>query len=283
MRKKGVQPMFGPLVSGDWLAAHLNDSDLRVLDVRWYLDGRSGRAAHEAGHIPGAAFIDLEHDLSRQRPGAGRHPLPEEDAFRNAMRVAGVRDADSVVAYDDQGGASACRLWWLLRYFGHDRAAVLDGGLKAWSGPLAAGPERPRVGDFTTAGPRPEMQVDLEAVASRPAGTVLIDTRASERFRGETEPLDPVAGHIPGAVNAFYRDNLGPGDRFLAADALRRRFEALGVLDGASAVAYCGSGVTACHDLLAMEVAGLAGGRLYAGSWSEWCGRPGAPVATGTD
>jgi thiosulfate/3-mercaptopyruvate sulfurtransferase len=275
--------MFGPLVSAEWLAAHLDDSDLRVLDVRWYLDGRSGRAAYETGHVPGAVFIDLEGELSGHMAGAGRHPLPERGDFQAAMRRAGVNQGDPVVACDDQGGASACRLWWLLRYFGHDQVAVLDGGLRAWSGPLVVDAQRPAAGDFTAGAPRAQMKVDYEAVLSRAPGTLLIDARAPHRFLGESEPLDPVAGHIPGAVNAFYQDNLGPDQQFLHADDLRRRYEAIGVSEGVEAVVYCGSGVTACHDLLAMEVAGLGGARLYAGSWSEWCVRPGAPVAAGAE
>jgi thiosulfate/3-mercaptopyruvate sulfurtransferase len=275
--------MFGPLVGGEWLAAHLDDEDLRLLDVRWYSDGRSGRAAYDAGHIPGAVFIDLERDLSGHRPNAGRHPLPEREVFQEAMRAGGVGQASTVVAYDDQGGASACRLWWLLRYFGHDRVAVLDGGLRASGGRLSADAHQPPSGDFTASAPHGEMVVDYEAVRARSADTLLIDARASERFRGEKEPLDPVAGHIPGAVNAFYQANLGSDQRFLPPAELRRRYDAIGVKDDVAAVAYCGSGVTACHDLLAMEVAGFRGGRLYPGSWSEWCGRPGAPVATGAD
>lgn len=271
---------FGPLVEVDWLAARLGEPGLRPVDFRWYLDGRSGRAAYEVGHIPGAVFVDLEAVTGRASD-AGRHPLPERDRFERAMRVAGVDRGTRVVAYDDRGGFSAARLWFLLRYFGHEAAAVLDGGLEAWSGELAAGSETPPEGDFVAGEPRAGMKLDFEQVRAREPGSVLIDARAPERYRGEVEPLDPRAGHIPGARSAPWQGNLGPDGRLRSPEALRARFAGLGIDGGAGVVAYCGSGVNACLNLLALEVAGLRGARLYAGSWSDWSRRPGAPVATG--
>jgi thiosulfate/3-mercaptopyruvate sulfurtransferase len=273
----------GPLVGAGWLAEHLGRPDLRVIDFRWYLDGRSGRAAYEAGHVPGAAFVDLAGEVSGHRPGAGRHPLPTPEAFQRAMRAAGVGAGTAVVVHDDATVGTAARLWWLLRYFGHDAAAVLDGGIQGWSGPLATGSETPPPGDLVARPPREELKVDYEDVAGLPPGAVLLDARAPERYRGEVEPVDPRAGHVPGARSAFWRDNLDEGLRFLPPGALRRRFEALGAGEGADVVVYCGSGVTACYDLLAMELAGLGRARLYPGSWSDWSARPDAPVATGDD
>jgi thiosulfate/3-mercaptopyruvate sulfurtransferase len=268
-------------MSADWLAEHRDDPDLRVIDLRWYLDGRSGRAAHEAGHVPGAVFVDLEGDVSGHVPNAGRHPLPTPEAFQRAMRAAGVSRGSTVVVYDDSGGGTAARLWWLLRYFGHESAAVLDGGLAAWPGPLVTGPEAAPPGDFVAGPPRRELAVDYEEVRQLPEGSVLLDARAPERYRGEVEPVDPRAGHIPGARSAFFRGNLDGRQRFLPPDALRRRYEELGAGDGSRVVVYCGSGVNACHDLLALERAGIEGARLYAGSWSDWSNRPEAPAATG--
>lgn len=271
----------GPLVSAAWLSEHLEDADLRIIDFRWYLDGRSGRAAYDAGHIPGAVFVDLDGEVTGHRPNAGRHPLPEPAAFENAMRAAGVNRRDLVVVYDDLGCHSAARLWWLLGYFGHEAVAVLDGGLQTWASPLSTQQVEPVTGDFVAASPRVEMKLDYDEVRALPTDVVVLDARAPERYRGEVEPIDPVAGHIPGARSAFYRDNLGSDMRFLPSDQLRRRFEALGVTNGANAVAYCGSGVSACHNLLALSTAGLPGARLYPGSWSDWCNRPDAPIATG--
>lgn len=274
---------FGPLIDAGWLAAHLDDPDLRILDFRWYLDGRSGRAAYDAGHVPGAVFVDLDGDVTGHRPGAGRHPLPEREAFERAMREAGVGRRDRVVVYDDQGAFVAARLWWMLRYFGHGAVAALDGGLQAWSGPLEAVPATPPPGDFVAAPPREEMKLDFEEVRALPPDVVLLDARAPERFRGEVEPVDPRPGHIPGARGAHFGGNLRDDLRFRSPEELRRRFEELGGGDGSLVVAYCGSGVSACNNLLAMEIAGLTGARLYPGSWSDWSSRPGAPIATGED
>lgn len=271
---------FGPLVDAAWLAGHHRDPDVRVVDLRWYVDGRSGRAAYEAGHVPGAVFVDLDA-ISAHEPRRGRHPLPDPAQFEAAMRAAGVGRDTAVVVYDDAGGAVAARLWWMLRYFGHERAAVLDGGLQAWRGPLSTEAVHPAAGDFAAGSPRDEMKLEYEDVRALPGAVLLLDARPPERYRGETEPVDPVAGHIPGARSAPTRGNLGEDLRFRSPEELRRRYEKLGAGDGRDVVVYCGSGVSACHDLLAMELAGLSGARLYPGSWSEWCAQPDAPVATG--
>jgi thiosulfate/3-mercaptopyruvate sulfurtransferase len=272
---------FGPLVDAGWLAEHAHDPSVRVIDFRWYLDGRSGLEAYRKGHIPGAVFVDLDGEVTGHRGGAGRHPLPPREAFQRMMQQAGLDRDSRVVVYDDQGGSPAARLWWMLRYFGHDAAGVLDGGLGAWPGELATGDEAVRRGDFVAAEPVGGMKVDYEAVRELTAPTVLIDARSPQRFRGEVEPVDPVAGHIPGARNAPWEENLGPDGRLRSPQELRQRFAALDIHEGSHAVAYCGSGVTACMNLLALEVAGLSGARLYPGSWSDWSNRPGAEVATG--
>jgi len=273
---------FGPLVDGAWLAGHHRDPDVRVVDLRWYLDGRSGRAAYDAGHVPAAVFVDLDA-ISGHEPGRGRHPLPDAGVFETAMRAAGVGRGTAVVVYDDAGGAVAARLWWLLRYFGHERAAVLDGGIRAWPGELSRQAEHPGTGDFAAGPPRDELKVEYEDVRLLPATSLLIDARAGERYRGETEPVDPVAGHIPGARSAPAGGNLDGQQRFRSPDELRRRYEELGAGAGRDVVVYCGSGVNACHGLLAMELAGLTGARLYPGSWSEWTAHADAPVATGEE
>ena len=270
-------PGFGPLVAAAWLAASIGAPDLRVVDVRWYLDGRSGRDAHLAGHIPGAAFVDLERDLTAPE-GPGRHPIATREQFQETMRAAGVGGGDRVVAYGDQGPYSSARLWWLLRYYGHPRAAVLDGGIAAWAGPLEAGPVRPPRGDFTAAAPDRSLVADREEVRAA-RGAVLFDARAGERYRGEREPIDSRAGHIPGALNVPWDANLGGDQRFLPPPELRRLYTAG---EGREVIAYCGSGVTAAVDVLAMELAGLPTARLYEGSWSDWS-RHDLPVATGPE
>ena len=269
---------FGPLVSPEWLAEHLGDPGLRVIDVRWYLAGRSGREAYQGGHLPGAVFVDLEEEITGHAGGPGRHPLPAPDQFQEAMRRAGVDDGSRVVAYGDDGAYSSARLWWLLTYFGHQDAAVLDGGIAAWVGPLDDRPVTVHRGDFTVRPPRREMVVDRDYVrGARQA--VLFDARAPERYRGESEPIDAKAGHIPGARNACWRANLGDDWRFKPVDELRRMY-ADG--EGKEVIAYCGSGVTASVDVLAMKLAGLEKVRLYEGSWSDWS-RHDLPVATGEE
>jgi len=267
----------GPLADAGWLSEHSNDRDLRVIDFRWYLQGRDGHQEYLRGHIPGAVFVDLE-DLTGVK-GGGRHPLPTATQFEQEMRRAGVGEATMVVVYDDTGGSIAARLWFLLEWFGHRQQSVLDGGLQAWGGPISTDVPRVPAGDFRAAEPDPSRVLDVAAVGEL-KGVPLLDARAPERYRGDHEPIDPKAGHIPGALSAPWTANLGPDGRFKAPDDLRRMFAALGV--GAGAVAYCGSGVNACHELLAMRVAGLPDARLYAGSWSDWSSRD-LPVATGSE
>lgn len=283
----------GALASCDWLAAHLGEEGLRVLDVRWAPAGPSPRQRYEAGHVPGALFVHLDADLSRPG-GPGRHPLPDEAAFAARLSAWGVAEETRVVAVDDGAGAIAARLWFMLRLAGHARAAVLDGGMAAWRAggrPVEAGPGRPvppaplRRLAFDRARLADREEIARRVVAApRGEGPLLLDARAAERYRGEVEPLDPRAGHVPGAVSAPYPGSLRAADdpRFLPPAALRARFAALGA-ETRETIASCGSGVTACHHLLALEVAGLPPGRLYVGSWSDWCSDPAAPVATGEE
>jgi thiosulfate/3-mercaptopyruvate sulfurtransferase len=268
---------FGPIVSPEWLHEHIADDDLRVIDFRWYLMGGKGRDAYEKGHIPGAVFVDLESVTGSE--GGGRHPLPTAKQFETEMQKAGVDSNTRVVAYDDAGGSIASRLWFLLRLFGHGSQAVLDGGLTGWGSPLETDETAVARGDFRTSEPDRSRILDFEDVRKL-AGVPLIDARAGERYRGEKEPIDPKAGHIPGAKSAPWAENLGPDGRFKSPEELRKRFADLGIDDEEGAVAYCGSGVNATHDLLAMELAGIKNGRLYAGSWSDWSSRD-APIATG--
>jgi thiosulfate/3-mercaptopyruvate sulfurtransferase len=279
------------LVSTDWLAAHLGDADVRVADVRWsLLDRDKGRAAYARVHVPGAVFLDVDTDLA-SLPGqrGGRHPLPRPDAFAASMARAGVGPDTHVVAYDFGDGSTAARLWFLLRYFGHVRASVLDGGMARWEAEgraLEAGaPPPPRPAEPFVAVPHPDMVVDADAVERLRTDprALVIDSRAAERYEGKVEPVDPVAGHVPGAKSRPYATNVRAADdpRLLPPDALRDAFLRLGADRAESVVCYCGSGVNACQNLLALEVAGIPGARLYAGSWSDWCSVPGRPVATG--
>ena len=263
-----------------------------LLDVRWRLGGPPGIERFREGHLPGAQFVDLDRDLAAPAGAGGRHPLPDAGAFEAAMRRAGVSDSRPVVVYDENDSMSAARAWWLLRYFGHPHVQVLDGGYQAWLAtdqPIETGPApAPAAGTFTArAGQLPLL--DAEGAARMAREGVLLDARAAERYRGEVEPVDPVAGHIPAAVSAPTSENVGPGGRFLEPDALRARFTRLGAggaLDGAApegAVttgAYCGSGVTAAHEVLALTIAGIPAA-LYVGSWSDWVTDPARPVATG--
>jgi thiosulfate/3-mercaptopyruvate sulfurtransferase len=252
-----------------------------LLDVRWELGGPPGLPEYLKGHIPGAAFVDLDTALAGPPGDGGRHPMPSAEAFGAAMRAAGVSGDRPVVVYDGATSMAAARAWWLLRYFGHPRVFVLDGGFSGW---LAAGHaiERGAVaveaGDFV---PRPGGMplLDASGAARVAAGAgVLLDARASERFRGESEPVDPVAGHIPGAVNVPGTELLRLEGGLLDAEGLRARFDAAGVRDGVEVGAYCGSGVTAALEVLALEVAGYRGA-LYVGSWSDWIRDPSRPVA----
>jgi thiosulfate/3-mercaptopyruvate sulfurtransferase len=275
----------GPLVQAADLGHLLaGGRHVVVADVRWYLDGRSGREAFEAGHLPGAVFVDLDEVLAGPPgTGAGRHPLPDPGVFAGALGRLGIPADALVVAYDDAGGTVAARLWWMLRAAGQ-QAAVLDGGIAAWTGPLetGVGAARPTVARAPVMWPAGAL-ADADAVAAVSEGRapgVLLDARAEERFRGEVEPIDPRAGHVPGAHSAPATSILDPTTgRLLPADALRSRLEPLA--GGGGVIAYCGSGVTSCHLLLALEVAGLPAGRLFPGSWSEWSGRRDRPVATG--
>ncbi len=277
-----------PLIEPEALA-DLLDRDLAVtlLDVRWLLGRSDGREQHAAGHLPSAAFVDLEDDLA-DPPGAGRHPLPDPDRFAAAMRRCGVSAERPVVAYDATGGMSAARAWWLLRHHGHPDVRVLDGGWTVWQAlglPVETGPVSPAPGDFV-AGPGVLPVLDAAGAASTASRGVLVDARAPERFRGETEPVDPVAGHVPGAVNAPAGDNLvteGPrSGRFRdVADLARTYAGAVAAAgEGDPVGAYCGSGVTASLDLLALARLGVPAA-LYAGSWSEYVSDPTRPVATG--
>jgi thiosulfate/3-mercaptopyruvate sulfurtransferase len=264
-----------PVVDVAWLRAH---PEAVVADVRYYLDGRSGRDAYDGGHIPGAIFVDLHAALSDPpSPDRGRHPFPSPEAFAEALGALGIRDADPVVAYDDMGGTMAARLVWMLRAIGAP-AALLDGGIPAWDGPLERDPvARPPV----TRTPRPwpaDRLADIDDVARVHAP--LLDARAGARFRGEHEPIDPVAGHVPAAVNAPLTGNTDESGRFLPDQDLRSRFVALGVTDGGPVAAYCGSGVTATQTLLALRLAGFPDAALYPGSWSGWITDPSRPVAT---
>jgi thiosulfate/3-mercaptopyruvate sulfurtransferase len=267
------------IVSPRWLADHLGEPSLRVLDVRWRLDDPlAGRRSYEAGHIPTAHFVDLEEITGRE--GGGRHPLPTPSLFQVAMRSSGVDPGSLVIAYDDAGGSIAARLWWLLRLHGHENVAVLDGGIAAWKGSLEAGwPPAPRHGSFVAETPDAAATVDRLAVQKN--CYLLLDARAPERYSGASGSVDPVGGHIPGARNAFWGENLGPDGKFLRPADLRRRYEELGVTTGETVV-YCGSGVTACHDILAIHLAGLGPAKLYPGSWSDWCRHRDAAITTGS-
>ena len=256
-----------------------------VLDVRWRLAGPPGFDSYRAGHIPGAVFVDLESDLAGRAGGpGGRHPLPGPARFTDAMRRAGVNAGQLVVAYDDGDAAPAARAWWTLRYYGHPQVRVLDGGYRAWSAaglPVSVAPSTPGSGDFT-AEPGGMPVLDAAEAAALARSGVLLDARAPERYRGETEPIDPVAGHIPGALSAPAPANLGRRGRFRPRAALAARYAALGATEGRPVGVYCGSGVTACVGVLALAVAGVPAA-LYPGSWSGWLADPDHPVATGPE
>jgi thiosulfate/3-mercaptopyruvate sulfurtransferase len=272
-----------------------------LLDVRWRLGGPPGIEAYQEGHLPGAVFVALDTDLAGPAGSGlgGRHPLPERSVFEAAMRAAGLHDGQQAVVYDDVGSTVAARLWWQLRYFGHDHVAVLDGGLAAWTAagqPVTTQAPRPGPGDFS-ASPGGGMPVlDDDAAARAAMSGLLFDARAAERYRGEFEPVDPAAGHIPGAISAPATGNVGADETFLPPAELRARFTALGLPqrdaarsgpDGEAIAepvvgAYCGSGVTAAQEVLALELAGQPAA-LYVGSWSAWSADPARPVATGAD
>lgn len=281
--------MSSPLVDVAWLSAHLDDSRVRIADVRWYLRDKRGADEYARGHLPGAVFVDLDRDLSVPKgTGPGRHPLPSAADFARVLARLGITRDTIVVAYDDAGGSIAARLWWMLRWVGLDGGRVLDGGLAAW---LAAGhalttevpviAPAPLLDLAPGAGARAVDKHDVQRLAADPRAVVL-DARARERFEGRVEPVDARPGHIPGARSAPFADNLvAPGGSLLPADALAARYRALGALEADTVVCYCGSGVTACHDILALTLAGRADALLYEGSWSDWAADPTLPAATG--
>ncbi|MES2325096.1 MAG: sulfurtransferase [Pseudomonadota bacterium] len=279
--------MYTTLITPADLAAHIDDATFVIVDCRHDLMNlEAGRDGYAIGHIPNALFASMETALSGAKRGAdgvfrGRHPLPERAAFIATLRSWGIHPDTQVVAYDAHGGMYAARLWWMLRWVGHSAVAVLDGGMAAWqSQGLPMSTDVPVRGGGTIADQAPLVStVSANEVLDRGSRTV-IDARAPDRFRGENETIDPVGGHIPGAKNRFFKDNLAADGRFKSAEQLKADFAA--VLDEPSkAIMQCGSGVTACHNLLAMEVAGMPGAALYPGSWSEWCADPARPVATG--
>ncbi len=277
------------LISAESLRALLGDARLRLFDCRFDLmRPDDGRARYEEEHLPGAIYADLNRDLSGPPTrGSGRHPLPAPEVFEARLRSWGVDSDCQVVAYDDANGTHAARLWWMLRWLGHVAVAVLDGGLREWMRldlPLTDLVPTPLQGNFT-ARPRRSFWADADEVSAAASDRQhrVLDARAPERYRGEIEPIDAVAGHVPGARNHPFALSLDSRDRFLAPDAIRAGFaSSLDAVPAAGVIAMCGSGVTACHLLLALEHAGLTGARLYPGSWSEWSSDPARPVRTGS-
>lgn len=279
---------YTTIISAEDLNAHIDDDNWVVVDCRFTLtDSAAGRCAYEAGHIPAARYLHLDDDLAAPvTERTGRHPLPDPDVLVKKLGELGIDNNTQVVAYDDFFGAMASRLWWLLRWLGHDKVALLDGGLPAWTRK-----KLPLTADVTTypqkefiANLRAELVIDMPAMEAvvDSDDNIIIDARAEERFTGEVEPLDKVAGHIPGAVNLPFDDNLDIDGTFMSKDEMVNLYRNLvGDKDVVQVVMMCGSGVTACHNLVAMEIAGLSGARLYAGSWSEWITDSSHPVVTG--
>lgn len=281
------------LVSTDWLASRLTDPTIRIADVRWYLfeKDKTGEGEYLRGHIPGAVFIDVDTALAKHGViGPGRHPIPDASVFAEAMSRAGIDANTHVIAYDDRGGATCARLWWLLRYFGHDNVSLLDGGINQW---IAEGralqTDVPKVArkNFVAQSPRQSMVVGKLAVDAlrRDPHAHVLDVRIGERYRGEIEPIDPKAGHVPGAKNAPIAGNLQSDTdlRFRTPDEIRARFEKLGMAREDKIVAYCGSGVNACQAVFALTLAGFENPLLYEGSWSDWSRDDNLPVATGAN
>ncbi len=283
----------GPVIGTSELASLFESpAPPAVLDVRWRLGGPPGINSYLEGHLPGAMFVDLDTELSGQPGSGGRHPLPESRVFEKAMRIAGLHDGQLAVAYDDGDSTIAARLWWMLRYFGHEQVAVLDGGYRAWAMaglPITKVIRRPEPGNFTVASTGGMPMLDDEGAARLASSGYLLDSRQPERYRGEVEPVDRTGGHIPGAISAPTRENVAPDGLFLPPAELAARFADLGLPGSGSDVegepvigAYCGSGVTAAHQVLALQLAGLPAA-LYVGSWSAWSADPARPVATGQD
>lgn len=275
--------MTSTLITASELLERIDDQDLVVVDCRWYLtEPGKGRSQYRAGHIPAAVYASLDTDLAGSE-GPGRHPLPEPEEFAATCERLGVTGSSAVVAYDDAGGGIAARLWWMLKNQGHHQTYVLDGGIQAWEatdGGLESHVPEPRTGDFTS---RPWSRiVERDDVQNRPEHRIVIDARAHARYRGDEEPVDPKAGHIPGALSMPLTANLGPDLTFLTPMELTARFASIGINDAGDVIAHCGSGVTACHNILAMTIAGIGMADLYVGSWSEWSAS-GFPVATGDD
>ncbi|GGZ36809.1 sulfurtransferase [Streptomyces poonensis] len=273
---------MNPIISASELAGALAGPKAPVLlDVRWQLGGPNLRPEYEKAHIPGAVFVDLDTELAGPAGSGGRHPLPGLDVFGAAMRAAGVSPGREVVVYDGGLGWAAARAWWLLRWTGHPSVRVLDGGLAAWDGPLTSEVPRPDPGTFTPEpGALPLLDADGAAAVARTG--LLLDARAAERYRGDVEPIDPVGGHIPGAVSAPTSENVDDAGRFLPAGRLADRFGALGAAGASEVGVYCGSGVSAAHQVLALAAAGIPAA-LYVGSWSEWSRDGDRPVAKGPD
>ncbi len=277
--------MYRTVIRTNELAEHFDDPGWVVVDCRFDLANPGwGRSRHAAAHVPGAMYADLDRDLSGEKTGRnGRHPMPDWTTFASRAGGWGIGSGVQVVAYDQDSGMYASRLWWMLRYLGHDAVAVLDGGFRKWiaeARETGSGDETRDAVTFTPA-PRRDMAVTADAIAAQlgRGNLLLVDARAPERFAGRTEPLDAVAGHIPGAANYFYQRSLAPDATFLLPPEVSDLVRAvIGNRAPGEVVAYCGSGVTACHALLAFEHAGIHGARLYPGSWSEWCSDPGRPV-----
>src|SRR5882757_4823248 len=283
-----TQMQFDTLIDADTLRTNLTNPDWRVIDCRHdLLHPQSGQDAYARGHLAGAVFAHLERDLSGRTTGRnGRHPLPDPDHLVACFRGWGIDPHTQLIAYDAQGGPLAARLWWLARWLGHDRVALLDGG---WQAALEAGltidsdAPAPRPGRFErTTAVSQAVDVNAVQVARTDPHWLIVDARAPDRYAGQNETIDPVGGHIPGAVNRFWQANLGPDGSFKSPEQLRHEFAALlAGRDASQLISQCGSGVTACHNLVAMQRAGLAGGKLYPGSWSEWIAQPTRPIAIG--
>ena len=286
----------GPVIGTSELISLLESpAPPALLDVRWRLGGPPGVNSYLAGHLPGAMFIDLDAELSGKPGSGGRHPLPESGVFEKSMRIAGLNDGQLAVAYDDGDSTISARLWWMLRYFGHEQVAVLDGGYRAWAMaglPITKVIRRPEPGNFAISATGGMPMLDDAGAARLARAGFLLDSRQPERYRGDVEPVDRTGGHIPGAISAPTRENVGADGLFLAPPDLAARFAALGLPGSADSStdaegepvigAYCGSGVTAAHQVLALQLAGLPAA-LYIGSWSAWSSDPARPVATGPD